>query len=337
MNMPKPSRSLPLALITTLLLLVSLAIPASAAPAARRADRSLAADHIPPADCDEVAIDGTGNLLVGGTPVGSVTLLGDEVVAALELAAAAAAAADGEACVDVDLLGPGLISINADISVCGSATLEGKGEASVGGAVIPPDLLSADLLAVLEAAAAADVDACVFAMVDENEVSVDAAATLCVSATLGADGSLTLSVGESELVLEGATIIDTSNALEVDAEVEVALAIGASTEITGETTELTVQVVVVEGCGEDTTTSPSAAPTTTVPSAAPTGGSGATAAPTGGTGASAGPTFAAPPALPDTSVTTDRLSAMAMAVLVFLLVASAGSLAVVRVRSARRR
>jgi hypothetical protein len=243
---------------------------------------------------------------------------------------ALAAAADGEAaadvCVDV-VLGEGVITVNADISLCPvTVEVDGEGDVTLDGVEIDLDLLGVDLVNLLEAAALAEVEACVFVTVDDNDVFVDVVVDACVTATLEDDGAVIVELGGVPIDLPAGAIVNLDGELEVGVAVEIGLSIVGSLDITGATISLEAEIIEIDDCGE---AEPTEAPTE-APTLAPT------MAPTDGTG----PTDNVTPTLnitqPPTDGTTISGRSSAQVVLpVVLLVAAAGGLLLLQARARR--
>ena len=332
MPISRPRLALPLVLFAALALMLTAIAPVLAAPGGAAGSRVALTDHIDPADCD-VITSAEGVISVGGVALtdAQLLLLDAEAIAALELAAAATAAGTGDVCVDV-ALGEGVITVNADISFCPvTVEVDAEGNVTLDGTVeVDPALLDAELVNLLEAAAEAGVEACVFVTVEDNEVFVDVVVEACVTATLNDDGSVTVDLGGVAIELPADAIVNLDGELEVGVETEIGLAIYASLDVAAETVTLEAEIIALEGCGE---VAPTEAPTT-APTAAPT--MAPTTAPTGG----AGPTDNVNPTMtitqPPTDGTTVSGQSSAQVVLpVMLLVVAAGGLLLLQARARR--
>ncbi|MBA2631850.1 MAG: hypothetical protein H0U86_02415 [Chloroflexi bacterium] len=249
-------------IIAALALMLAAIAPVLAAPTGVSGSRTTLADHV--TDCN-VTFDAGGNLLLDGSAltVAEAALLDALLLADAELAAALllAADADADACVNLSIDLPSTITLNADILVCGDVVIEGA-VYSVGGAVIGADLLTAELENLLDAAAAAGVEACVGVTVTDNAVTVDVLAQLCVTATLLDTGVVSVDIGGTEFFFDG-LLVDVGGLLEVGVSVEVSLAIVATLDVAAGTVELTL---IVSECAAAPTPSPTAttSPTGTV-------------------------------------------------------------------------
>ncbi len=328
MPISRPRLALPLMLFAALALMLTAIAPVLAAPGGAAGSRVALTDHIDPADCDVVTVT-EGVISVGGVALtdAQLLLLDAEAIAALELAAAATAVATGDVCVDV-VLGEGIITVNADIVFCPvTVEVDAEGNVTLDGTVeLDPALLDAELVNLLEAAAAADVEACVFVTIEDNDVFVDVVVDACVTATLNDDGTVTVDLGGIAIELPADAIVNLDGQLEVDVETEIGLSIFASLDVTAETVVLEAEIIEIDDCGA---VAPTEAPTM-APTMAPT------TAPTGG----AGPTDNVNPTMTITQPPTDgtRVSGQSSAQVVLpvmLLVIAAGGLLLLQARARR--
>ncbi|MDQ3690094.1 MAG: hypothetical protein M3406_08695 [Chloroflexota bacterium] len=279
--------TVPLAILATLALMLAAMAPVLAAPGGTSGSRPVLADHVDPADCDEITTNAEGDIIVNGTALTDVQLglLDADLSAALRLAADASVSADAfvEVCVDVVVGEADALDINADITVCSvDITVNGDGTVDLGDVTVDAELLDVDLLAVLDLAAnadaEADAEACVIVTVTDNEtttdVEVDAFVTLCATLRIDANGDAFINGEASEADVD--QFINNSTVADADfsADVETGIEITATLEADG---DIFVNLTAVdrEGCGE------AAATATPAPSATPTPDDGTGA---GGTG-----------------------------------------------------
>jgi hypothetical protein len=328
MPISRPRLALPLVLFAALALMLTAIAPVLAAPSGAAGSRVALTDHIDPADCDVVTVV-EGVISVGGVALteAQLLLLDAEVLAALALAAAADGEAAADVCVDV-VIGEGdLITVNADIALCpATVEVDGEGNITLDGVEVDLDLLGVDLTNLLEAAALADVEACLFVTVEDNDVFVDVVVDACVTATLEDDGAVIIELGGVPIDLPAGAIVNLDGELEVGVAVEIGLSIVGSLDITGGTVTLEAEIIDIEGCGEaEPTQAPTEAPTL-APTMAPTGG--------------AGPTDNVTPTLtitqPPTDGTTVSGQSSAQVILpVMLLLVAAGGLLLLQARARR--
>ncbi|MGH2427771.1 MAG: hypothetical protein ACRDGV_02620 [Candidatus Limnocylindria bacterium] len=148
--------------------------------------------------CGSVTLDtATGVYAVGGVLIPEPLVAADADLAALLDAAVAAGAT---ACLDVTIDdASGLIAtvgLNATFEVCGEVTMTASSEVAVDGTVIPAELLTAELRALLELAADLDGEACVAVDATSTDgdtaVSIDADVTICATVTAITDSTITL-------------------------------------------------------------------------------------------------------------------------------------------------
>lgn len=328
MPISRPRLALPLALFAALALMLTAIAPVLAAPGGAAGSRVALTDHIEPALCAEITISGEGVISIDGVALteAQLLLLDAEALAALRLAAETTASGAGEACVEV-ALGEDLIAVNADISLCPvTVEVDGEGTITLDGVVLDDALLDAELANLLEAAAAAGVEACVSVTVEDNDVFVDVVVDACVTATLNEDGSVSVDLGGVPVELPVDAIVNLDGELEVGVEAEIGLSIFAQLDITGETVLLGAEIIEIDGCGEaEPTDAPSTAPTE-APTLAPTDG--------------AGPTDNVNPTLtitqPPTDGTTVSGESSAQVILpVMLLIVAAGGLLLLQARARR--
>lgn len=256
--------------IAGLILTLVLAAPAAAAPTDTRVPLAPLGDHV--TVCN-VSFDAQGNLLLDGSAltVAEAALLDALLAADAGLAAALELAADAAAdtCINLDIdLGGGIVTLNADIEVCGAVTAD-AGAFTVAGADVSADLLIAELENLLEATAAAGVDACVVVTVTDNETVVDAFAAICALATLLDTGVVSVDIGGQEFFLDG-TLTDIGGLLEVGVTVEVELTILANLDVASQNVELDI---VVAECAAGGGATPTPTPTGSPPGTTPPAGS----------------------------------------------------------------
>lgn len=165
--------------------------------------------------CGTATIDAT----TGAYAVGDVLIPEPLVAVDAELAAVldAAVSAGANVCADVTLdTTTGVItsvSLTATIDLCGDVTLTATGEVVVDGTIVPDDVLTAELRALLEMAAEADAEGCV--SIDatstngNTSLGVDVELTICATVTAITDSTIT--IGDVTFDLAGG----------VDADVEV--------------------------------------------------------------------------------------------------------------------
>ena len=258
------------ALIAAMALTLMALAPALAAPAGGAPDSAAnQATHV--TTCN-VTFDAGGNLLLNGSALTAAEaavvdplLAGDaSIAAALELAADA----NADACVNlaIDLAAPSAV-LNADISLCGSVVLTAEG-VTIAGTEISADLLSAELINILEAAAAANAEACLDVTVTNNEVVVGASVAICLDATLLDTGVVSVDIGGTEFFFDG-TLIDAGGLLDVGVTVEVSLLVVGTVDVTGQSAEV---FIVVTACAAAPTLAPTATPSTAAPATQAPGG-----------------------------------------------------------------
>lgn len=309
------SRGFIIAAVAASALLLTLAIPVAAAPASAPSGGSdpALADHV--AVCN-VTFDAEGNVLLNGSALGAAETAALDALLAGDagLAAALEAAADADAttCINLAILINGALAIviNADIEACGDVVFTAE-TVTVGGVEISSDLLDSELTNILEAAAAADVEACVEVTVTDNEVVVVASVSICAAATLLDTGAVSVDIGGEEFIFDG-TIVSGGALLDVGVTVQVSLLIIGELDITEETVAL---VLAVAECAAAATPTP----TPTPPGAGGGAGGGATPTPV--------------PLLPNTSAGSVDPTALVVAMLMVVLLAS---MAVVAMRGPRR-
>lgn len=152
--------------------------------------------------CGTASLD-ADSATVGGLDV-PLTLLDADAVAVLAIAVDAGA----DVCMTATASDTDLVEANlsADIDVCGSATLDASGDATVGGVVIDASLLDAGSTALLSVAASADGTACVAvdATSSGGTTSVGVTVTIeaCAEITAITDGTVTL--GGVTFIYDGA-------------------------------------------------------------------------------------------------------------------------------------
>ena len=240
----------PLSLLAAMALTLAAVSPGLAAPGSDADVRPLLAQ---PEECDEITTGAEGGIVVGGEPLtdAQAASLGPDVVAALMLAAApdTGGVDVADICLDVEIV-DGTVTVTGTVQICiAMVQVDEAGNVSVGGIPISTELLSADLLPVLRAAAAADVDACFQAEVTENEVVVVVQVGTCVTATMNNDGSVTVVLGGVDILFPDGSIEDLEGVLQGAAGLEVGLFIVA--RLTTGTDELVLEGFVPEqfDCG----------------------------------------------------------------------------------------
>lgn len=248
--------AIPAAVMAAIALLLMAIAPAVAAP--ETGGSGVGATQATHVTTCNVTFDAGGNLLLDGSALTAAQLAvldpllaGDaSLTAAIELAADA----NADACVNlaIDLAGPSA-TINADVSLCGAVELTAEGILIVG-TEISADLMSSDLINILEAAAAAGAEACLDVTVTDNDVVVDASVEMCLNATLLDTGVVSVDIGGTEFFFDG-TLIDAGGLLDVGITVEVNLLVVGSVDIAGKSAEL---FVVVTQCAAAPTPAPTA-------------------------------------------------------------------------------
>ena len=246
MPVSRPQLTVPLTLLAVISLLLIAVAPVLAAPAdsGGRAVIVLAQ----PEECDEITVNEDGDIVVDEVTLTEeqLALLDADVLAALRLTAAAG----GAGCVDVEI-GAEAITVSAEIQLCSvRVAVDADDNVTVEGVEIDADLLDAELLNLLRAAAAADAEACLQVEVTENEVIVIVQLGVCVTATANDDGSVTVLLGGVEIVFPEGSIVDEAGVLEGAVDLDVGLFIAASLAL--ETDELVLEGLVPEqyGCPE---------------------------------------------------------------------------------------
>ena len=319
-----PTRLLRLSLpaVAVLTLALSAASPSLRPEGGPARPALLLASHIDPEDCDTVTTTSSGDILVGGVALtgAQLAVLDADVLAVLGLAAGATAAGTGTICVDVAFGLVPLVTVNADIALCSvTVAVEADGTITIGGVVVPSELLAAPLADFLGAAASAQIGACLEVTVTDNEVLVDAIVDACVLATLHDDGSVSVALGIEMIEFPAGALAVTTD-LEVDVGVEIALRVTVSSDLETEAVTLQAEGITLPGCGSaGPTSSPdssgsaepsgSASPTgsaSTSPTASPSPSASASASPSASASGSASPTASSsgsPMASPSPSVT----------------------------------
>jgi hypothetical protein len=245
-----------LPVLAALALLAALAAPVLAAPVVMPTGAGPLADHVDPADCDEITIDGTA-ILVDGVPLtpDQVAAL-DLTDAVLELAASAAGASAGEACLDVTGL-PGPPVVNGHINICGEVSADPdvlNGQITVNGAQINDGVRTVDIVEALQAADLAGVEACFAVDVVETQFFIEVViARFCASTTLRAGQTLDLVIGQDELSLgeisgSDLAIVDPAGVLQLDQEVDAALELVASADFDVHSGEYVITVAAADAC-----------------------------------------------------------------------------------------
>lgn len=324
--------SRPISLVFSVVVLLAFAMPVTAAPAPGDppADASLAS-HV--GTCDTVVIGAGGAISVNGVALtaAQLALLSADVRAALQLAANAAANADADACVDVALsLVPLSVVVNADVTVCGSVVLTAS-SATIGGAAIPAELLTAELRQALALAAAASVNACLTTTVTNNTVTTTVSADACVQARLNSAGQVVATVGGQDFVLAGFGLTGTVGPLNTSAAVTIGLRLGGTVNLATDGQVLFVQVITIAGCDgvSPGTGNPPPGGGTTPPG----GGTNQPGAGNAPEGQAPGTGTGGPILLPDTA--TERPSVNPALVLALMAITMSGVLGVARLAKER--
>jgi hypothetical protein len=183
--------------------------------------------------CGEVGF----NVVADAYTVDGVLLPSDLVDASADLEAVLAAAVEGglEACATLvsDTSSGAFVALTVSVTfdVCGSVTLEGDGDAVVGGTTIVDAVLDveANLRSALELAAEAGVDACVDLDVSaesDGTLSVDGDAVVTICATVDAIGANSITLNGEVFSLGDGSFVDS----DVTVGAEVALRLTADTD-----------------------------------------------------------------------------------------------------------
>ena len=246
--------AVPMTVLAALVLTVTAVAPVLAAPADAGAGARLTLAQ--PEECDEIALNAEGNIVVGELVLAEaqLELLDADVVAVLTLAAAARAAGIGEEtlCFDVDIAADA-VTVNGDVYFCSVAVeVDAGGNVTVAGIDVDPLLLDAELVNLLRASAAVDDEACLTVTVHDNDVVVRVHVSACGTATLNEDGSVSVDFGGVAIELPAEAIINADNPLEVGAPTATGLSISA--ELTLETSDLAYLAEIVDFifCGAPT-------------------------------------------------------------------------------------
>lgn len=143
--------------------------------------------------CGTATLD-ADSATIGGVDV-PLSLLSAEAQAALRVAVDAGVAV----CLDVVVENTDIVNaaLDATVEVCGTVTVNADGSATVDGVTIPAELIDADVAAALEAAAAADGEACVTvdAVISGGETIVTVVADVSLCATVEAITATSITAG----------------------------------------------------------------------------------------------------------------------------------------------
>jgi hypothetical protein len=248
-----------LPVLAALALLAALASTVLAAPGVQPAETERVGEHVDPADCDEMTVDGAA-ILVGG-----VALTADQVAAlgptdaVLELAASAAGESAGDVCLDVAGL-PGTPTVNGHIHICGEVSTDPDAlyvltdVITVDGAQINDGIQTVDTVEALQAADLAGVDACFAVEVVDTQFFVEVAVPrFCASTTLRAGQTLDLVIGQNELSLGKVSVTqlqinDPEDVLQLDLAVGASLELVASADFELHGGEFIITVVGADTC-----------------------------------------------------------------------------------------
>lgn len=143
--------------------------------------------------CGTVTLD-ADSATVGGVDV-PLALVSADAQAALQVAADA----NAEFCIDVVVQNTDVVdaAVEGSVTLCATVTMNADGSATIDGVTIPAELIDADVAAALEAAAAADGEACVTvdAVISGDETIVTVVADVSLCATVEAITATTITAG----------------------------------------------------------------------------------------------------------------------------------------------
>lgn len=274
MAVTRPRLITPLAFLAALALMLVAITPALAAPSGTSASRAGLADHV--SDCN-LTVDAEGNLLLEGEALTGAELAAVEALLATDSSLAAAVAVfarvGADACFNVDFdEGEGGLTavINGDGGVCAATVaVNADGDLVINAAAFASDLLGSELVALIEATAAAEAGFCAFVTVTDNAVEVVLRVVACATATLNTDDTVTITLGGIDFDLDLDAVEDTEGLLEAGVAVEVGVALFASVDLETDTVSLSAGILDIDDC-DDGDAAPTASPApTAVPTATP--------------------------------------------------------------------
>jgi len=199
------------------------------------------------AECDAIALDSAGDLVVEG----EATVPGAVLTPAIHQALEAIGSTTGEVCIDVEFVGEVLL-VNGHVETCGAVTDTHDGNP---GSVVIGDvpIVIGTNSSIAHATLVAEVgggEACLVVTVTDNAVVVEARSSACVTVTQVRAGDLSLPDGDTAWSLVPTELVDPAGTLAIGTPVETGLEVEAFWDQDSDDTGSVISVVTLENCGE---------------------------------------------------------------------------------------